>query len=65
MARRKHETQLQQEIETTEEWEELMAKEGLFGNLCIIWVGAGTKMQTQYLPAHLPMTKPLFHQDLY
>ncbi|XP_041374395.1 thioredoxin domain-containing protein 3 homolog isoform X16 [Gigantopelta aegis] len=30
MARRKHEVQLQQEIETTEEWEELMAKEGLF-----------------------------------
>ena len=31
MARKKQEIQLQREIETQEEWEECMAKEGLWG----------------------------------
>lgn len=31
MARRKQEAQLQQEIETQEEWEDMLSKEGLFG----------------------------------
>lgn len=31
MARRKTEAQLQQEIETQEEWEDMLSKEGLFG----------------------------------
>ncbi|KAJ8320268.1 hypothetical protein KUTeg_001855, partial [Tegillarca granosa] len=33
MARRKQEIALQQEIETQEEWEDVMSKEGLYGNI--------------------------------
>ena len=33
MARKKAEIQLQQVIETQEEWEEMLAKEGLTGNV--------------------------------
>lgn len=31
MARRKQEVQLQQEIETQDEWEEMLGKDGLYG----------------------------------
>ena len=31
----------------------------------LLWVGACTEMQTQYLPAHEPMTQPQSHRGQF